>query len=255
MVKLSIITTVLNAAVTIRDCIESVRRQNQCIEHVIIDGGSTDGTLEIIEEYRSGLVKVISEQDEGIYDGMNKGLRLAAGDIIGLLNADDLYAGPDILSKVVKALTEENVDSCYGDLIYVDPENTERITRYWRAGTCNYRRFYWGWMPPHPTFFVRRRVYEKYGLFNLALDSAADYELMLRFLVKHKITTTYIPEIIVKMRTGGTSNASLRNRLLANRNDRLAWKVNGLKPYPWTLFFKPLRKVGQWGSMFVDSHL
>jgi len=246
LVKLSIITTVLNSADTIQTCIESVRNQHQPVEHIIIDGGSTDGTLEIIEEYRSRLAKVVSERDEGIYDGMNKGLRLATGDIIGLLNADDVYAGPDILTKVAKVFNEEHVDSCYGDLVYVHPHNTEKVIRYWHSGSYSVRQFYWGWMPPHPTFFVRRSVYERYGLFNLDLGSAADYELMLRFLVKHRITTAYIPEILVKMRSGGMSNASLKRRLIANRNDRLAWKVNGLKPYPWTLYFKPLRKVGQY---------
>ena len=246
MLKISIISTVLNAAPTIRDCIGSVHSQNQPVEHIIIDGGSTDRTLEIIDEYRSDLSRITSEQDKGIYDGMNKGLRLATGDIIGLMNADDVYAGPNILAKVAELFKEEQVDSCYGDLVYVHPINTEKVIRYWRSGAYKARKFYWGWMPPHPTFFVRRSVYEKYGLFNLDLGSAADYELMLRFLVKHKITTTYIPEIMVKMRMGGMSNASLKNRLIANKNDKLAWKMNNLKPYPWTLYFKPLRKVGQY---------
>lgn len=246
MVKVSIITSVLNAYVTIRDCIESVKSQSQSIEHIIIDGGSTDGTLDIIEEYRSSLTKVVSEPDGGTYHGMNRGILMATGDIIGILNADDLYAGPDILSKVVEAFSTENIDSCYGDLVYVEPVNIDRIIRYWRSGSYNCRRFYWGWMPPHPTFFVRRKVYKRYGLFNPDLGSAADYELILRLLFKHKISTTYIPEIIVKMRTCGMSNASLRDRLRANVNDRLAWKHNGLRPYPWTLFLKPLSKVSQY---------
>lgn len=246
MLKLSLITVVFNAVETIKDCLESVCCQNLPVEHIIVDGGSTDGTLEIIGEYRSRLTKVVSEQDDGIYDGMNKGLRLATGDIIGLLNGDDVYAGPDILTKVANVFNEEHVDSCYGDLVYVHPHNTEKVIRYWRSGSYGVRQFYWGWMPPHPTFFVRRSVYEKYGFFDPDLGSAADYELMLRLLVKHKITATYIPEVMVKMRAGGMSNISLKNRLLANRNDRLAWKVNGLKPYPWTLFLKPLRKVNQY---------
>jgi len=244
--KISVVTTVLNHVEAIKDCLESVSRQNLPIEHIIIDGGSTDGPLDIIASYHSHLARVISASDNGIYDGMNKGLGLATGDIIGLLNADDLYAGPDILAKVAKVFNEEHVDSCYGDLVYVHPNDTEKVIRYWRSGSYGVRKFYWGWMPPHPTFFVRRSIYERYGLFNLALGSAADYELMLRFLVKHRITTAYIPEILVKMRSGGMSNASLKNRLLANRNDRLAWEVNGLKPYPWTLYLKPLRKVGQY---------
>jgi len=254
MLKLSIITTVFNSAGTIQNCIESVRSQSKAVEHIIIDGGSTDGTLDIVDNYRPGLARVISETDNGIYDGMNKGLRLATGDIIGLLNADDAYADPEILSKVAKLFNEKHVDSCYGDLVYVHPINTKKVVRYWRSGSYSIRQFYWGWMPPHPTFFVRRSLYERFGLFNLDLGSAADYEMMLRLLVKHRITTAYIPEIMVRMRSGGMSNATLKNRLLANRNDRLAWKVNGLRPYPWTLYFKPLRKLRQYLSIPKQIH-
>jgi glycosyltransferase involved in cell wall biosynthesis len=247
MLKISIITAVFNAESTIRDCLQSIEKQEYpFVEHIIIDGGSADGTLEIIDEYKSGLAKVISEPDKGIYDGMNKGLQLATGDIIGLLNADDLYSGTDILTRAAHSFNEGTVDSCYGDLVYVHPMNIKQVLRYWRSGSYDVRRFYWGWMPPHPTFFVRKSIYEKYGLFNLDLGTAADYELMLRFLVKYKISATYIPDILVKMRSGGTSNASLKKRLLANRKDRLAWKVNGLKPYPWTLYLKPLLKLNQY---------
>lgn len=246
MVSLSIVTATFNNAATIRDCLDSVIKQNLSVEHIIIDGGSTDGTLDIIHEYKPYLAKVVSESDKGVYDAVNKGIQLAQCDVIGLLHADDFYAEPDILSKVANAFTDQDVDACYGDLVYVNSRNTGRIVRYWQAGPYHHRRFYWGWMPPHPTFFVRKKLYKNYGLFRLDIGSAADYELMLRFLVKYKIGTTYIPEVMVKMRTGGISNASLRNRLLANRNDRLAWRVNGLNPYPWTLFFKPLFKVGQY---------
>ena len=246
MYNISVITTVLNGAGSIRDCIESVQGQKEPVEHIIIDGDSTDETLEIINEYKSCLAKVVSGKDKGVYDGINKGIQLAECNIVGLLHADDFYPKLDILSKVVNAFTNQDVESCYGDLVYVNLENTNQIVRYWRAGRYNSRRFYWGWMPPHPTFFVRRQVYERYGRFRLDMGSAADYELMLRLLVKHKISTTYIPEVMVKMRTGGMSNVSLKNRLLANRNDRLGWKVNNLNPYPWTLFFKPLFKIGQY---------
>lgn len=140
---------------------------------------------------------------------------------------------------------KQNVESCYGDLLYVHKNDTDRVIRYWRASEYHHGKFKNGWMPPHPTFFVKREIYEKYGLFNLNLGSAADYELMLRFLLKYKITTVYIPQVLIKMRTGGISNASLKNRIRANRMDRLAWKVNGLKPYPWTLWLKPLRKATQ----------
>jgi glycosyltransferase len=128
----------------------------------------------------------------------------------------------------------------------VDSANTEKVVRVWRSGGFAPGKFYWGWMPPHPTFFVRRSVYQRLGGFNLDLGSAADYELMLRFLVRHRLKTAYIPEVLVKMRTGGISNRSLLNRLKANRMDRRAWEVNGLRPYPWTLPLKPLRKIGQW---------
>jgi len=195
--------------------------------------------------------KIYSESDFGIYDAMNKGIKIASGEIIGILNADDFYASPDVIAKVVKVFENPEIDACYGNLLYVAETLSQytslfKTIRYWKSGSFKPARFYWGWMPPHPTFFVRRRIYDKYGLFNLSLGSAADYELMLRFLLKHKIRTAYIPEILVKMRTGGASNANLNNRILANKMDRKAWDVNGLKPYPWTLLFKPLRKIPQW---------
>jgi glycosyltransferase len=242
----SIITATFNAETTLSDCVESVSEQSVDVEHIIIDGASTDGTLKIVEHYRDSLAKVISEPDKGIYDAMNKGLKLATGDVIGILNADDFYASSDVLKKVANAFSDPDVDACYGDLVYVDSKDTNKVTRYWHSGNFNPRKFYWGWMPPHPTFFVRRSVYEKHGLFNLNLGSAADYESMLRLLLKHQLKAVYIPEVLVHMRTGGESNVSLSNRLKANRNDRRAWDVNDLEPYLWTILFKPLRKVGQW---------
>ncbi len=250
----SIITATLNSADTLLNCLESVQEQSlscqhmisHMISHMIIDGGSTDDTLRIIEAYQFENCHVISEPDNGMYDAMNKGIRMASGDILGILNADDFYADRDVLSKVADIFQDDSIDSCYGDLQYVDRYNVHQVVRHWRAGRFERKRFLWGWMPPHPTFFVRRSVYEKFGNFNLNLGSAADYELMLRFLVKHKISTAYIPGVLVKMRIGGKSNASLKNRLIANRFDRMAWKVNGLRPYPWTLTLKPLRKIGQY---------
>ena len=213
---------------------------------MIIDGGSIDDTLRLIEPYQSENCHVISGPDNGMYDAMNKGICMASGDIIGILNADDFYADTDVLAKVADIFQDDSIDACYADLQYVDRYNVKRVVRHWRAGLFERKRFLWGWMPPHPTFFVRRSVYAKYGNFNLNLGSAADYELMLRFLLKLNISTAYIPEVLVKMRTGGKSNASLKNRLMANWFDRMAWKVNGLKPYPWTLTMKPLRKIGQY---------
>lgn len=257
---ITIITATFNAAATLEDNLVCILDQNTPVEHLLIDGASTDGTLDIIEGYCSGpspLTKVISEPDKGIYDAMNKGLKLAQGDIIGILNADDFYTDAEVLSKVEQAFKDPQVGVCYGDLTYVrqnrevSGEKRENppsfdIVRYWKSGSFHPNKFYWGWMPPHPTFFVRRTVYEKYGLFNLELGSAADYEIMLRFLLKHKVKAAYIPEVLVNMRVGGASNASVGNRLKANRNDRKAWEVNELKPYPWTMVMKPARKLPQW---------
>jgi glycosyltransferase len=219
----------------------------------VIDGGSTDGTLQVIEEHRSHLAGVVSEPDRGAYDAMNKGIRLASTDVVGILNSDDFYANPHVLERVAQTFVERGTACCYADLNYVDHAQTNRVVRAWRSGQYDSRSFYWGWMPPHPTFFVRRSVYEKLGGFNLQMGSAADYELMLRFLLKHGLQAAYIPEVMVNMRCGGVSNRTLQNRLKANQMDRRAWVVNGLKPYPWTLLLKPMRKIGQYvrtGSIF-----
>lgn len=245
--KLSIITVVRNGVNTIGKCLSSVRHQDcECsVEHIVVDGCSDDGTLELVETEGCCVAKVISEPDNGIYDAMNKGISLSSGDVIGILNADDFYASSFVLQRVADLLETKRLDSCYGDLLYVDADNLDLIKRYWVSGGFAAKKFYWGWMPPHPTFFVRRDVYEKYGLFNLDMGTAADYELMLRFLLKHRISCGYMPEILVKMRSGGVSNSSLQNRIDANRMDRKAWSVNGLKPFPWTLTLKPVRKIGQ----------
>lgn len=245
--KVSIITAVFNSNKTIEHCINSVLNQSyKALEHIIIDGGSTDGTVEIVKKYGDRIAKFISEPDNGMYDALNKGIRLATSEIIGFLHADDLYSSNEVIEKVTYQMEKYDVDSCYGDLLYVDRKDPSRIIRYWKSGDYNPRKFYWGWMPPHPTFFVRRWVYDKYGYFNLELGSAADYELMLRFLLKYGITTKYIPEVLIKMRVGGISNATVKNRIAANRMDRKAWEVNDLNPYPWTVLLKPLRKLPQW---------
>lgn len=273
MSSITIITATYNAAAALEDNLTCIRRQTAHanygaglqVEHLLIDGGSKDGTLDIIKAYcaesarhagSSIVPRFISEPDRGIYDAMNKGIKMAQGEIVGILNADDFYASPDVLVKVAKTFEDPAVEACYGDLCYVSQgtgreaqgEDAFAIVRYWKSGGYHPSRFYWGWMPPHPTFFVRRSVYEKKGLFNLALGSAADYEIMLRFVLRHEIKLAYIPEVLVKMRVGGVSNATVGNRLKANHNDRKAWDVNGLKPYPWTLFLKPIRKIPQWWS-------
>src|SRR5690606_17177268 len=187
------------------------------------------------------IAKVISEKDEGIYDAMNKGIAAATGDVIGILNSDDVYARNTVVSTIARTFNNPGVQAVYANLQFVQRDDLHKVVRTWKAGQYNKRSFYYGWMPPHPTFFVHRKVYDKVGLFNCSLRSAADYELMLRILLKHEIPAVYINEVIIKMRVGGVSTASLRNRLKANSQDRLAWKINGLDPYFFTLYMKPLR--------------
>ncbi|GLU52380.1 glycosyltransferase family 2 protein [Dyadobacter frigoris] len=244
--KVSIITVVYNGAATIRHCIESVLSQNfDSIEYIIVDGKSNDGSMEIIESFGSKIAKLISEPDKGIYDAMNKGIKLATGDVIGLLNADDFYADKTIISEVAQAMSQTNADGCYGDLNYVDGQNEAVIKRNWVSGEYKKNSFLMGWMPPHPAFFVKKKCYDQYGDFRLDMGSAADYEIMLRFIFKNGIKLTYIPKVLVKMRTGGVSNSTLNNRIEANKNDRKAWQVNGLKPRFFTLWLKPVRKIVQ----------
>jgi glycosyltransferase len=244
--SISIITAVWNAAETIGRCIASLRGQNIPVEHIVVDGGSTDGTREVLEAHRGALAHLVSEPDRGMYDAMNKGIGLATGEIVGILNADDTYADGEVLRRVCATLERTGSDSLYGDLDYVDQADESRVVRRWRSGEFRPEAFYWGWMPPHPTFFVRRSVYERFGLFRLDMGTAADYELTLRFLLKRRISCAYIPDVLVRMRTGGRSNISLAARLRANRMDRHAWTVNGLRPYPWTIPLKPVRKLRQY---------
>lgn len=246
MFSISIITATYNSENTIQHCLTSLVDQSFPFEHIIIDGGSTDRTIDIIKSHKLPPSHFISEPDNGLYDAMNKGIALANGEVIGILNSDDFYANNQVLKKVNELFRKNEIDSCYADLQYVDANNTSKVTRNWKAGEFKRNTFFSGWMPPHPTFFVRRKMYEKYGGFNLNFGSASDYELMLRFLVKHRISTAYIPEVLVYMRSGGVSNSSLKNRIKANRMDKRAWIENGLKPYPWTTIFKPLRKLGQY---------
>ena len=243
--KISIITATYNSAATIRDTLEAIAVQHHPdIEHIIVDGGSNDDTLDIIASYPH-VSKLISGKDDGIYDAMNKGISVASGEIIGILNSDDLYTDDRVLSDVAAVFANPEVMTVYADLQYVDPGDLRKVRRRWISGPFKRNNFYYGWMPPHPTFFVRRQVYDRAGVFNLDLRSAADYELMLRILVKLGIGAHYIPRVIVKMRSGGASNASLFNRLRGNKEDRMAWKLNGLKPYFFTLYLKPLRKINQ----------
>lgn len=242
--KISIITIVFNSVKTIDDCIKSVLTQDYpSVEYIIVDGNSTDGTIAKIQEYGDQIHHFVSEPDKGIYDAMNKGISLATGEVVGILNADDFYADPKVLSDVMAAM--EFAEGCYGDLEYIDSLNEGIVKRKWIAGTYKANSFLYGWMPPHPAFFIKRECYSKWGGFRLDMGSAADYELMLRMIYKQKISVAYVPKVLVKMRTGGVSNSTVSNRLKANRNDKKAWAVNGLNPYFFTLIMKPLRKITQ----------
>lgn len=244
--KVSIITVCYNSEKTIEDTLQSVLNQSyQNIEYIVIDGVSTDSTLSIINNYKDKITTIVSEKDNGIYDAINKGIRLATGDIIANLNSDDFYIDNNVIADVVTTFEKEKTDTLYADLYYVDAVDTNKIVRYWKSKPYKEGLFLKGWMPPHPTFFVKKEVYQQYGLFDLQFKSAADYEIMLRFIHRFKTSIAYLPRVIVKMRVGGVSNANLKNRIKANQEDRKAWKVNGLKPTAFTLFFKPLSKLLQ----------
>ena len=244
--KISIITVALNSQSTIKHTIESIDSQDyQNVEYILIDGASTDWTLDILNFYKDKINYFISEEDEGIYDAMNKGIRAATGDIIGILNSDDFYPNNKILSKVAKVFEETNCDCLYGDLVYVDKGNARKIVRYWQSGAFKKSKLKTGWTLPHPTFFVKKEIYDKFGLYNTELTTAADYEMILRLLKKHEISVEYIPEIIVKMRQGGQSNSSIWNRLRANREDSRAWKLNNLYSPYFVRVLKPLIKLKQ----------
>lgn len=241
----SVITVTYNAAQTIREAVQSVVDQQGDfkLDYHIVDGGSTDGTLDQLEPFQQHIAKLTSGPDDGLYDAMNRGVARAGGDVIGILNADDRYADPQVIADILDTFRKTEADGVYADLDYVDEENGETVTRQWKSGEPgDFRK---GWMPPHPTLFVKRELYEQHGLFNLALRSAADYELMLRFFHFRGAELAYLPRTTVKMRAGGQSNASLTNRIKANAEDAHAWRLNGSAPPPLLRLRKPLRKLGQ----------
>lgn len=245
--KISVITPCFNSAATIRDTIESVLSQDYAnIEYIIIDGGSKDDTLSIIEEYKCRISKVVSERDDGIYDAMNKGIAVAGGDVIAILNSDDFYADCSVLSQVASLFKSSEVDTVYGDLDYVDSENISKIVRRWRAGKRGKNAFRFGWHPPHPSFFVKKELYEKFGVFRQELRISADYEFMLRLLYVHKISSAYLASVLVKMRTGGASGGTINARKKAYVEDKKAWELNALKAPIGALELKRVRKIIQW---------
>lgn len=242
----TVITATYNSAATLADTLESVASQTYPkIEHLIIDGVSTDETETIAARYPH-VSRFISEPDKGLYDAMNKGIGLATGEIIAILNSDDFYANNKVIEKVVALFQNRDTLAVYADLQYVDAEDTKKVIRHWNAGEYDQQAFYYGWMPPHPSFFVRKQLYEQCGGFDTSFRHSADYELMLRFLLRYNAPAAYLPEVAVKMRMGGQSNASIKNRWRANREDRRAWDVNGLTPYFFTIPLKPFRKISQY---------
>lgn len=244
--KISVITVCYNSAETIADALQSVANQTwPDVEHIVIDGASTDGTQAVIARYGARLAKVVSEPDAGIYDAMNKGLRLATGDLIGFLNADDVFASPDTLAHIVRAAQESpNVDAVYGDLQYVAKDRPGKVVRHWRSKSFEISRLPCGWMPPHPTLYVRRPVLEALGGFDTRFRIAADYEFMLRLFKRPGRSYAHLPQVLVLMRTGGASNRSLRALLRKSREDYSAMRrhaVGGVL----TLLCKNLGKIGQ----------
>jgi len=249
--KVSIVTPSFNSARTIQQTIDSVAQQNYPhLEYIIIDGGSTDGTQAILRANNHLIDYWVSETDKGIYDAMNKGIGLATGDVIAIINSDDYYVHSEVISRVIQQFNRSNVDSVYGDLQYVAPDNTSRVIRHWASGKFQRESFLYGWMPPHPTFFVKKEIYETFGLFDTRLRTSADYELMLMFLYKNKISSHYLPELLVRMRAGGVSNQSWHRRLMANLEDRRAWEINNLRPYFFTVLLKPARKINQYFARY-----
>jgi glycosyltransferase involved in cell wall biosynthesis len=245
-VKISVITVVYNGASTIEDTILSVAAQTHPeVEHIVVDGGSTDGTVQIIERHRDKLARVISEPDEGIYDAMNKGIACATGEVIGTLNSDDVYADGGVLAMVAEAFADPGLDACYGDLVYVDREHGERVVRYWTSRPYEAGLFERGWMPAHPTFYVRRRVYERYGGFDLEYRIQSDFELTMRFLRIHHIRSLYIPRIMVRMRMGGTTNNRLSNIIKGNLESYRACRKHGIAVTPLFFVKKILSRLPQ----------
>lgn len=243
-IKITVITVCYNAAATIEKCILSVINQQYApIEYIIVDGNSTDGTIEMVHKYINKIDVFVSEPDHGIYHAMNKGIAMATGHYIALLNADDEFAHPLVLNHISAVLAHTKARILYADLVYVKQDN---IVRYWKSGFYNSTKFYWGWMPPHPTLVVHSSVYKQYGSFDTRLKTAADYEFMLRVLYKNKVEAAYLPEITVRMSVGGVSNRSIKNRLKANAEDRLAWQLNHLKMPFWLPVLKPIRKIFQY---------
>jgi glycosyltransferase involved in cell wall biosynthesis len=251
---ISVITAVFNRAATLGESLRSVHSQRWPeIEHIVIDGGSTDGSLAILDQHKSRIAKIVSEPDGGLYDALNKGIRQASGDVIGFMHADDEFATPHALARVAQAFEDPDVGAVYGDLVYVKKNDVSRVVRYWRAGQYQRTQLTQGWMPPHPTFYVRREVYSRFGGFDTRYRIAADYENMLRILWRGRIKAAYIPEVLVCMRVGGISNMSIFNMLHKSREDYAAMRENGIGGLQ-ALLLKNVTKLPQFVTRVAAAH-
>ncbi len=244
--KVTIITAVLNGRDSIEDCILSILNQDYPdIEHIIIDGGSSDDTLDIIKKYEGRISSVISENDNGMYEALNKGITMATGDIVGILNSDDFYSTNTVISDVIEEFRKTKVDSVFADLVFVKKNDHQKIVRYYRSSNFNTNKFAYGWMPAHPTFFTKRVIYKKYGVFKTDYRIASDFELMVRFLATHGISYSYIPKVLVKMRMGGISTKNLKSNWILNKEILRACTENGIKTDMIKIFSKYSSKIFQ----------
>jgi glycosyltransferase len=243
--KISIITTALNSQATIEKTIQSVLAQDyKNIEYIIIDGKSTDKTLDIAKNYEKHIDKIISEPDTGIYNAMNKGIKAATGDIIATINSDDFYTDNTVATRMVNHIKQNSLDAAFANLLYVHHKNTSKIVRFWKATPYKPGDFQKGWVPPHPTFFCQKKIFNQFGLFREDFQVAADFELMLRFIEKYKIKTGHLQKTIVKMRTGGKANI-IKGIIKGNFEIYKAFKINNI-PMPLSYFpAKPFRKIKQ----------
>ena len=242
--KVTIITAVYNGAEHIQSCIESVLSQDYPnIEYIVIDGASKDNTLEIVRSFGNKIAHVVSEKDKGMYDAMNKGLRLATGDIVGILNSDDFYANNHIISDIVAAFNSSKADSLYADIAFVSKDNLDKMVRYYSSASFKPWKFRFGYMPAHPSFFLKREMYEKYGLFKTDYKLCADFDLIVRLYHTYKISHVYLPKMVVKMRMGGKSNQSLKNIMLLNREILRGCLENGIRSNLAFIYLKYITKV------------
>ncbi len=253
--KISVITVAYNGEKTIADTLDAVAIQTHTdVEHLVIDGASQDGTVEIVRSHANPKIRLLSEPDKGIYDAMNKGLALACGEIVGFLNSDDFYADSTVLAKIASAFQDPAVDACYADLVYVTQDNS-RVVRYWKSKPFIKGDFAKGWCPAHPTFYVRKSVIERLGLFDREFKLAADFEFMVRYLERDKIPAVYIPHVLVRMRLGGATNQSWKNIVLQNKEIFAALRKNGV-PFSsmWFVANKVVSRLWQFAAGRVRRH-